>query len=267
MKKVILITIGILIHTTSWCSQIPIGIDSEKLIVWEYWKFQGDKVSNNVLLYNPTNKTIRVKLKKWHWNKQNFFEKLFTRNIIFGNKTIKPNEYKILNLADRGTIKRHKGLVQFFVNKESAGIYRFKSKRKTPKNIIDKGIVINRAPNSGVELKYEIIYHQLEFNKEEELLAEVHYLENKFYRSSFHNGKDYNPFEIVVKIRECENLELSKTTASDVEIAPKEKIGNFKVVFTGFRDDRRVTQRNFSHMTNEGNGITISFNIPRKIKF
>jgi len=269
MKKAIFISIGILLHLSTWCSQVAVGIDSDKLIVLEYWKLEQEIASNKVMLYNPTNKTIQVKLKLWHSNKQNILEKLITKNVVFKNKTIKPHQYKILNLANKTAIKRHKGLglIQFFVNGESAGLYQYKSKRKIPNHIIDEGIVINRAPNSGGKLMYEILYRQLEFNNEAEISAEVRYLDNKFYRSYFHKGKDYNPFGIGIRIQEYENLILSKTVLSDVELIPKEQIGYFKVIFSGFQNKERVIQRNFSHMINEGTGRTIAFTIPRKIRF
>jgi len=269
MKKVILILIGILFHLSARCSQVAVGVDSDKLIVLEYWKFEQEIVSNKVMLYNPTNKTIQVKLKIWHSKKQSFLEKLITKNVVFRNKTIKPHQYKILNLADKIAVKRLKGLglIQFFVNGESAGLYQYKSKMKNPNYSIDKGIVINRAPNSGGILMYDILYRQSEFNNEDEIIAEVRYLDNKFYRSSFHKGKGYNPFRIGIRIEEYENLNLNKTVTSDVEITPKEQIGYFKVIFSDFENKGRITQRNFSHMINEGTGRTIAFVIPRKIRF
>jgi len=268
MKKAISILILILISKNVWCSQIAIGVDRSKVIIWEYWKFIDGVGNNEMMILNPTKENIEVIFRKWYRKKKDEPERVYTEgDILLRAKKIKPNQYLQFENAAKEIREIHRGLIEVLINGKKVGLYDLARKEKEPNTKIKKGIIINQRSNTGGYLQYEIIYERLKFKINEKRKVKVSYIKKEFEKSGFVKGEKYNPHNIGIDKVIVSNLKIGNNENYDVNFESTGILGAFEVEFTNLTGKRRITQRNFYHGITKGRGQTIAFNIPNRICF
>jgi hypothetical protein len=268
MKKVILILTLLVNLNILWCSTLGVGVNSDKVVIWEYWKVSDGKANNEMLIYNPTNSYIHVVFRKWYHIREGEPERIYTEeDVLLRIKRLNPNNYVLFDAATSEIRELHKGLIEVFVNDKSAGLYDMSVKNEPPKAKIKNGIIINQTSNVGILFQYEIIYETLHFKKNKNFRARVEYLNENFYSSGFPKGKELNPHNIGLADIKFSELKLVSMENFDISFASTGTIGCFEVTFTNLNSKRKIQQRSFNHMIDKGTGQTIGFNIPNNVYF
>lgn len=268
MKKAISILILILISKTVWCSQIAVGVDRNKVIIWEYWKYVDGKGNNEMMIFNPTDERINVVFRKWYRKKKDEPERIYTENdILLQAKKIRPNQYLQFQKAATEIREIHRGLIEVLVNGKKVGLYDLARNEKKPRTKIEKGIIINQRSNTGGYLQYEIIYDRLKFKRNKPYKVKVAYLEKEFHSSGFVKGEKFNPYKIGIENITVDNLIIGDRENFDLDLVSTGELGTFEVSFSNLQFKDRIIQRNFNHMITKGRGQTIAFNIPNGICF
>ncbi len=268
MKKIILILATLMVWNIAWCSQIGIGVDASRVVIWEYWKFSNGKEGNELMVYNPMDSSINVVFRKWYQKKEGEPDRIYTEgDVLLRIKRLNSNNYALFETATTEIRGLHKGLIEVLVNGKSAGLYDILRKIEPPKAKIKNGIIINQISNSGGALQYEIIYEDLQFKKNKSHRARIEYLKEDFYSSGFIKGEKFNPNNIGLKDISVLNVNLGTKENFDLSLVSTGKLGSFEVTFTNLRTKQKILQRNFNHMVNKGTGQTIAFNIPNRICF
>lgn len=268
MVRVLSILILILLSTTVWCSQIGVGVDMNKVVIWEYWKFEDGLPNHELLIFNPSKEGMKVVFRKWYQRKDGEPERIYTnKDVLLRTKRIRPNNYVQFATAVQEMRGLHRGLIEVLVNGQSAGLYDLDSGLDVPLANIENGIVITRRSNVGNGLQYEIIYMGLDFERNAPRSAKVYYLEADFYSSGFIKGGKYNPFNIKIENVSVDNLVIGNRADFDLDLVATGVLGSFEVEFKNFDFKARIVHRDFNYMINAGTGQTIAFNIPVDICF
>lgn len=268
MKKAISILILILLSKTVWCSQIAVGVDRSKVVIWEYWKSKKGKGNNEMMIFNPTKEGIKVVFRKWYRKKKDEPERIYTEgDVLLRTKKIRPNQYLQFENAAREIRQTHRGLIEVLVNGKKVGLYDLARKEKEPIAKIEKGIVINQRSNTGGYLQYEIMYEGFKFKRRKPQRVKVNYLEKDFHSSGFVKGEKFNPYDIEMENVSVNNLSIGNRENFDLDLVSTGELGSFEITFISLKSKQRIVQRNFNHMITKGRGQTIAFNVPNGICF
>lgn len=247
----------------AWCNQTPIGLNNKYIDVVEYWKFEDNIRSHEMLICNRTKNKVDVVIRKWHTRPINA-EPIYRANdtLLVLNKLKGGGFYILKNLRDRCT-----GLIEVFVNDKSTGLYELSSGDHEPISEIKDGIIINQTPNVGTFKEYELIYSKLNFKREKTVACKVRYTTTDFYKSFFKGtNSKYKQAEIISFT--TKNLKEVRIEKSDnLYLEPSDELGEFEVIFQTNKMRKRITGRNFYYSKREKSGGTAFFVIPVNINF
>jgi len=268
MKETITLLLLFITSNLAWASITAVGLDRNEVVVSEYWKFKNGEKSNELMIFNPTKKAIKVVFRKWY-GKSKFAPKkvYFDTDILLETKRIRPNQYLLFEDTPTKMRNQHQSLVEVLVNDKRVGLYNLRPNKKEPITQINNGIIINKTPNIGSYTEYEIIYKDLEFKKSDMRKIEVAYLKKDFYYSSFYKSKTPNIKHIEIADIKVSNLKIEETKDSTLLLTSTGKLGSFELKFHNLNRRKRLSHTSFFHMVRKGVGQGISFPIPNGIDF
>jgi len=266
MKKLFTVFLIIVFYSTSWGTTIFVGVDSDIIVIWEYWKFEDGIKTNEVFIYNPTDKEISIEFKKYHYKKQNWFKRLFSKNSLLKIKSLKAGDYLLYKQFRSTVMGRSNGTIEVLVNDEKIGLYGGTKKSNMPIGKIQNGIIINQLFNNGQNLFYETVYNQLKFNENSELNAEIKYVDTTFSKMGFPLPGNNNDDEIVLNIIGVDNLNVEKNKDYQFIVSSAGKTGILRLNFANNKSKMRISQLMCNFKATYSEGLT-RFCIPKNISF
>lgn len=266
MKQLLTIILIVIFNSTLWSTTIFVGVDSEKIVIWEYWKFEQGIGTNETLIYNPTDEVINVEFKKYHFKKQNWLQRLFTKNCLLKVKTLKPGDYILYKDFRSKIMSKSNGTIEVFINEKRIGLYGITKKSKVPSSKIQEGIIINQQLNSGRDLVFETVYNQLIFPKNSELNAEIKFVDSTFRKMGFPFLGDKNSDEITFNVIDIDNLTIEESSDYKLKFSSTGNLGRLKVTFTNTKSKTRTARFQCFYATMNASG-SILFYIPIWLDF
>ena len=239
MKKIIILALLLISWNTLLSSSSKAGgVNSSKVVILEYWRFENGKSSNEMIIYNPTESIIEVIFKKRTNNNSDL--KSDTLHTI---QRIKPNNYVLLHEISDKFRKLHEDHIQVLINGKYAGVYTVGEKINAPLTKINKGIIINQLANNGSEQPFEIIYEELNFKGSQSQNIEIVFGESKFHSVSFNKGEDYNPESIDFTNIKAEKLNIVQKDNYDLFLTSTGEIGNLKLTLNSSSTKKKLKGR------------------------
>lgn len=268
MKKVITALVFLICNNPLWCSQVVIGLDSDKIIIWEYWKFDEGLENHEMMIFNPSGEKVDVVLRKWYPKAENMPAREYLASDVFLSvDQLKPNDYRLFDDPTPRMRKYYSGLIEVLVNGEFAGLYALTRTPKPPVNKIEDGIVINQSTNIGEYYPYEIIYESLQFKRNSNPGVKVLFPQEHFFGAGFIEGEKFNPDKIGLEGVAASNVEIVAKEGFDVYCVPTSKGGFLALSFVISGEAARILQRNFQYQATESGGQTIAFIVPQCVRF
>lgn len=268
MMKKILIVFLVFCYVPAQASSTIIGVDRSKVILWEFWKCEKSKITNEFLIYNPRDQEISITIRKYKSPREDDVELTYEKSdTILVIKKLKPYDYKF---SPSNVLRdRHEGWIEIMVNNKRCGTYVISPKVTLPKTKLKNGIISNVRMNVGKELGYEISYSRLKFKRCKKRTANVLFPNTNYKHAGFPKGEKYNPWDVKILDFKTYNLKQTSNNSYDFKTEPEENTneGRIKIAFLIKKwKNRRFLQRNFScHF--HGWGQTIGFPIPVNINF
>ena len=229
-------------NAASWSTSIFVGFDANKLVIWEYWRFEEGVGQNEIFIYNPTDEDISIEFRKYHYKKQNWIQKLFTKNCLLKIERLKAGDYILYKDFRSKVIGKAKGTIRVLVNNKRIGLYGITSKSRTPMTKIQEGIIVQQKMNNGRDLMYETVYNQLKFDPGSPLNAKINYVDSNFTRMGFPLPGENNPDNIEFKISEVDKLEIENSTEYQFMVSGRGEKGSMLINFTNKKPKRRISQ-------------------------
>ena len=270
MKQILACTLIIVFNSTLWGTTIYVGVNIDKIVILEYWKFENGIETNEVVIYNPTEEEISIEFKKYNYKKQNWLKRLFTRNTLLKVKKLESGDYFIYEKFRSNVMNKSNGTVEVVINDIEIGLYGISRNSKKPISKLQNGIVVNQQINNGRNLIYEMVYNQLNFNSAKTLNVEIKFNDPKFQKMGFplskNNNEYYNDDKIEFEIIEASNLNVEKEESFKFIISYKDHPGSIKLVLSNNKSNKRISQYYCYFKTTNGEGYKRLFT-PNFVKF
>jgi hypothetical protein len=268
MKKIITALVFLICNNPLWCSQVVVGVDSDKIIIWEYWKFDLGLENHEMMIFNPSGEKVDVVFRKWYPQEENMpAREYLASDVLLRIDHLKPNDYALFDDPTPRMRKHYRGLIEVLINGESAGLYSLARTANAPANKIKEGIVINQIANVGSYHPYEIIYESQRFKRNTNPRVKVVFSQEHFLGAGFNSGDKFNPEGIELEDITTFNLEVVPKEGYNVYFVPTSKDGYFELSFVVQEKLPRVLKRNFFYQNTEKRGQGINFIIPLRVRF
>jgi hypothetical protein len=122
------------LYTNVGPGQIITGINAKYLNVWRFWKNESGKSKHQMLIFNPTDKTINVSIKQKVYESHGswFREKLEAKKKLAGPWNLKPYDYVIASVPHKPEGQKL-AFMEFLENEKTVGLLDFGD--DSPKNL------------------------------------------------------------------------------------------------------------------------------------
>ena len=268
MKNIFIALVFLICNNPLWCSQVVIGVDSDKIIIWEYWKFDQGLENHEMMIFNPSEEKVDVVLRKWYPKVENMpAREYLASDVLLSIDQLKPNDYRLFDDPTLVMRTNYSGLIEVLVNGEFAGLYALTRTTKPPVSKIEDGIVVNQSANIGEYYPCEIIYESLQFKRNSNRRVKVLFPQEHFFGAGFMKGEKFNPDEIGLENVTTSDVEVVAKEDFDVYFAPTSEGGFFTLRFLVEGKVQRIQQRNFQYQATERGGKTIAFIVPQCVRF
>ena len=230
------------LNASLWSTSIFVGVDANKIVIWEYWKFVDGVAQNEVFIYNPTDEDISIEFRKYHYKKQNWIQKLFTKNCLMKIEQLKAGDYILYKHFRSKVISKSNGTIRVLVNGKRIGLYGITPKSRMPVPLLEKGIIINQQLNNGRNLMFETVYDRLKFEPGTTLNAKIQYVDSTFTRMGFPGHGENNPDDIEFEMLEVDKLQVEKTLEHQFMISSIGEKGSMRMNFSNKKPKKRISQ-------------------------
>ncbi|MDF1696695.1 MAG: hypothetical protein P1U56_12715 [Saprospiraceae bacterium] len=240
MRQLLLVVLSLLFITSAWSRTVFVGLNSKEIVIMEYWKFEDGIGSHEALIYNPTDTVQDIEFRKYHYNTQNWVQRLFSRNKLYQIKGLQSGEYVLYKDFRSNIMDKSSGTIEVHINKKKVGLYGVNIHPKRPDHTCKEGIIINQSVNRGQDLLFEAIYDQLTFDQDTELAVEIKYIDTSFQEMVFPLPGDDNPDSIQMDLIDSNDLMVMKTIVYAFKVFREEELGRLKVAFSNINSKTRL---------------------------